>query len=152
MIHSIISADTADPSTVINTVEYNEYIHGTRDEGIITSLRPFLTKLSSALTVVIASATYMITGVTQYTNRISSLENAAASGGITETEKLRAIDELLDGVQHSQSLGLLLVMTVIPAALMFLSYILYLRHYQLDEPEYDRICGELRLRREKGTT
>ena len=138
--------------SVINTVEYNEYIHGTRDEGIITSLRPFLTKLSSALTVVIASATYMITGVTQYTNRISSLENAAASGGITETEKLRAIDELLDGVQHSQSLGLLLVMTVIPAALMFLSYILYLRHYQLDEPEYDRICGELRQRREKGTT
>ena len=28
--------------SVINTVEYNEYIHGTRDEGIITSMRPFL--------------------------------------------------------------------------------------------------------------
>ena len=30
--------------SVINTVEYNEYIHGTRDEGIITSMRPFLTR------------------------------------------------------------------------------------------------------------
>ena len=38
--------------SVINTVEYNEYIHGTRDEGIITSMRPFLTKLASALAVV----------------------------------------------------------------------------------------------------
>ena len=44
--------------SVINTVEYNEYLHGTRDEGIITSLRPFLTKLASALTIAIASGTY----------------------------------------------------------------------------------------------
>ena len=137
--------------SVINTVEYNEYIHGTRDEGIITSLRPFLTKLASALTVVIASATYLMTGVTRFTNRISSLENAAAGGEITEAEKLRAIDELLGGVQHSQSLGLLLVMTVIPAVLMFLTYVLYLRHYKLDEPEYDRICSELRKRRAQKT-
>jgi melibiose permease/lactose/raffinose/galactose permease len=133
--------------SVINTVEYNEYIHGTRDEGIITSLRPFLTKLASALTVVIASATYLMTGVTQYTNRISSLENAAAAGEITEAEKLGTIHELLGGVQHAQTLGLLLVMTVIPAVLMIVTYILYSRHYKLDEPEYDRICGELLERR-----
>ena len=137
--------------SVINTVEYNEYIHGTRDEGIITSLRPFLTKLASALTVMIASVTYMMTGVTQYTNRISSLENAAAAGVISEAEKLGAIRELLGGVRHAQSLGLLLVMTVIPAVLMLLSYVLYLRHYKLDEPEYDRICAELRERRARRT-
>ncbi len=133
--------------SIINTVEYNEYLHGTRDEGIITSLRPFLTKLASALTVVIASATYLMTGVTQYTNRISSLENAAAAGEISEAEKLLTIHGLLDGVQHSQAIGLLLVMTVIPGVLMLLTYILYLRHYKLDEPEYDRICTELRERR-----
>ncbi len=133
--------------SVINTVEYNEYTHGTRDEGIITSLRPFLTKFASALTVLIASATYLLTGVTKYTNRISSLENAAASGDITEAEKLNTIHELLGGVHHSQSLGLLLVMTVIPALLLILTYVLYLRHYKLDEPEYDRICEELKERR-----
>ena len=132
--------------SVINTVEYNEYLHGTRDEGIITSLRPFLTKLASALTVVIASATYLITGVTKYTNRISALENAAAAGDISEADKLSAIRELLGGVQHGQSLGLLLVMTVIPAVLMLLSYVLYLRRYKLDEPEYERICEELNKR------
>jgi len=135
--------------SVINTVEYNEYKHGTRDEGIITSLRPFLTKLASALTVLIASATYLITGVTKYTNQISSLENAAAAADITEAEKLSAIHELLGTVQHSQSLGLLLVMTVLPAVFLTLSYVLYIRHYKLDEDEYDRICVELQNRREE---
>ena len=134
--------------SVINTVEYNEYLHGTRDEGIITSLRPFLTKLASALTVVIASATYMLAGVTKYTNQISTYENAAASGQMSESDKLAAIHELLGGVSHSQSVGLLLVMTVLPYALMVLSYELYLRRYKLDEEEYDRICGELSARRE----
>ena len=134
--------------SVINTVEYNEYLHGTRDEGIITSLRPFLTKLASALTVVIASATYMLAGVTKYTNQISTYENAAASGQMSESDKLAAIHELLGGVSHSQSVGLLLVMTVLPYALMVLSYELYLRRYKLDEEEYNRICDELSARRE----
>ena len=133
--------------SVINTVEYNEYIHGTRDEGIITSMRPFLTKLASALTVVIASATYMLTGVTKYTNQISSLENAAAAGHITEADKLSQIHELLQGVTHGQSLGLLLVMVVVPLILLVITYVLYMKHYKLDEPEYDRICAELKVRR-----
>ena len=133
--------------SVINTVEYNEYVHGTRDEGIITSMRPFLTKLASALTVLIASGTYLLTGVTRYTNQISSLENAAASGHLSESDKLTQIHELLQGVTHGQSMGLLLVMTILPCALMIVSYVLYLRHYKLDEPEYDRICAELKERR-----
>ncbi len=134
--------------SVINTVEYNEYIHGTRDEGIITSMRPFLTKLASALTVVIASATYMLTGVTKYTNQISSLENATAAGHITEAEKLSQIHELLQGVTRGQSMGLLLVMIVLPLVLLVITYVLYMRHYKLDEPEFDRICAELKARRE----
>ena len=133
--------------SVINTVEYNEYIHGTRDEGIITSMRPFLTKLASALTVLIASATYLLTGVTRYTNQISSLENAAAAGHITEAEKLSQIRTLLQDVTHGQSTGLLLVMIVVPLVLMVVSYVLYVKHYKLDEPEYDRICAQLKARR-----
>ena len=136
--------------SVINTVEYNEYLHGTRDEGIITSMRPFLTKLASALTVVIASATFLLTGVREYTNQISKLENAAAAGRITEAEKLAQIDGVLANVTHGQSTGILLVMIVIPLLLMAVSYVMYLKHYKLDEPEYDRICAELKARREGG--
>ena len=32
---------------------------------------------------------------------------------------------------------------------MLLSYILYKKHYKLDEDEYERICGELDARKQK---
>ena len=133
--------------SIMNTVEYNEFKHGTRDEGIVSSLRPFLTKLASALTVVIATVTYLVCGVTKYTNQISSLENAAAAGSISDAEKLTSIQALLGGVEHRQSLGLLLCMTVLPCLMMFLSHVLYKKHYKLDEEEYDRICRDLAARK-----
>ena len=66
--------------SIMNTVEYNEYLHGTRDEGIVSSLRPFLTKMASALTVAIANFTYIIFNIIEYTNGISELEQAANAG------------------------------------------------------------------------
>ena len=129
--------------SIMNTVEYNELKHGTRDEGIVSSLRPFLTKLASALTVAIANITYLAFNILEYTNGIAGYEQMANAGDMTSDQKADAITNLLQGVQSWQSLGLLLVMTVLPCALMFLSYILYKRRYKLDEAEYDRICAEL---------
>ena len=133
--------------SIMNTVEYNEYLRGTRDEGIVSSLRPFLTKMASALTVAIANITYLVFNIIEYTNGIASLEQSANAGEITAEAKAEAITSLLRNVHHSQTTGLLLVMTVVPCALMFLSYLLYMRRYQLDEDEYERICAELAARR-----
>ena len=77
--------------SVMNTVEYNELKHGTRDEGIISSLRPFLTKLASALTVAIAYLTYVSFHILQYTNGISDLETQANENLITEAAKNQKI-------------------------------------------------------------
>ena len=145
--------------SIMNTVEYNEYRFGERDEGIITSLRPFITKMSSALIVAATSATYLIFGVTTYTNQISALEQQCAQGLISEQDKLAAIDQVIfggagasieqglglggSGISAGQSMGLLVTMTVLPWALMLISYFLYRKKYQLDEKEYDRICKEL---------
>ena len=129
--------------SILNTVEYNEYKHGTRDEAIIASLRPFMTKLAGALTVMVTSITYMIFRVTAFTNQISSLENAASAGTITEEQKLTQIDQVLAGVEKWQTTGLLLVMALLSLALMFISYTIYKKKYRLDEAEYDRICAEL---------
>ena len=134
--------------SIINTVEYNEYKFGTRNEAIITSLRPFLTKLGSALIVGITSVTYITFGITGFTNRISEMENQAARMLITETDKLSLIDTILLEVQNSQTKGLLVVFTVLPLVLMFLSYCIYRKKYQLDETEYDRICAALAERKD----
>ena len=134
--------------SIINTVEYNEYKHGTREEAIIASIRPFFTKMGSALVVVITSISYVVFGVTNYTNQISDLESAAASGLITEAEKLSSIEAVIAGIQGNQSEGLLLCMVVIPFVLMFISYLLYRKHYILDEEEYDRICKVIEARKQ----
>ena len=135
--------------SIINTVEYNELEFGARDEAIIASLRPFLTKMASALVVALTSLTYIIFGVTNITNQISSFENDSAAGLITEAEKLSSVGQVLDGVAPGQTLGLLLCATLLPWALMLLSYFLYKKHYKLDEEEYERICAELAAREAK---
>jgi melibiose permease/lactose/raffinose/galactose permease len=137
--------------SIMNTVEYNEYKFGTRDEGIITSLRPFITKMSSALIVALTSATYLLFGVTEYTNTISDLEQQCAQGIISEEQKLAEISDVIfgttgggySGVLAAQSTGLLITMTVLPCTLLLVSYFLYQKKYKLDEEAYDRICAEL---------
>ena len=132
--------------SIINTVEYNEYKTGDRNEAIIASVRPLITKMSSALIVVMTTATYMIFGVTNYTNQISELENASAAGLISDVEKLDAIKNVLSGVDPSQTWGLLILMVVVPYSMMIISNALYQKKYTLDEAEYARICKELEAR------
>lgn len=133
--------------SIINTVEYNEYKYAIRDEAIIASLRPFLTKLGSAIVVLITSLSYLIFEVTDFTNRISELERSTSMGVISEAEKLNSIRDILSNVNSGQSSGLLICMTVLPCLLLLLSYYLYKKHYSLDENEYNRICAVLEERK-----
>ena len=129
--------------SIINTVEYNEYKVGTRDEAIIASVRPFMTKMASAIIVMLTTGSYVLFNVTSYTNQISDFESASASGLISEADKLASIKEVLASVDPSQSIGLLVVMTILPCIFMLISNYLYQKNYKLDEKEYDRICKEL---------
>ena len=135
--------------SIINTVEYNELKTGERDEAIIASLRPFLTKMSSALTVLITNAAYIIFGVTAYTNQISDFENQCARGLMAEQDKINAITGVISGIEPGKTLALLICMAVIPCVFMLSSYFLYKKHYKLDEDEYKRICDEIEERKAK---
>ena len=112
--------------SISNTVEYNEYKFGIREEGIISSVRPFLTKLGNAVALMLISLFYLLTGVTTYTNRISELENQASQGLVTADEKLR-----------------LITMTLIPLATALFACFLYLKKYKITEEKYLEILGEL---------
>ena len=133
--------------SILNTVEYNEYKTGVRDEAIIASLRPFLTKMASALIVLVTSVSYLAFGITGYTNQISDLEQQASLGVVAEAEKLARINGILSGVTSFQTIGLVVVMSVLPFVLMALSYVLYRKHYILDEDEYNRIVAVLEERK-----
>ncbi len=133
--------------SIINTVEYNELKHGTRDEAIITSMRPFLTKLSSSVTVIITTVTYLICNVTLLSNQISDYERKAEQGLINATDKSSLIADVIKSAGSLQTKGLLLAMTVLPCAFMLVSVILYRKFYKIDEDYYDDICKQLEAKK-----
>lgn len=71
-----------------NTVEYNEWKYGQRNESLIFSLRPFTAKLSSALTQALVIGVYAVASITTYTNAISNIENEASKNLITNKVKM----------------------------------------------------------------
>ena len=133
--------------SIFNTVEYNELTKGRRDEGIITSIRPFITKLGSAIVVMITSLCYLLFRVTDYTNKIASLEQQANQNLITTAMKNVEIDKVIEHVEQGQTNGMLLFMTILPLIMLLASYFLYVKYYKLDEERYAEIVQELEARK-----
>ncbi len=133
--------------SIFNTVEYNELKTGNRREGIITSIRPFLTKLGCALVVVFTTLCYLMFRVTDFTNRIAGLEQAANQNLITTEAKNAEIAGIIQNVGKGQSIGMLLFMVIVPFVLLLASYLLYIRFYKLDEEKYAQILSELENRK-----
>ena len=133
--------------SIINTVEYNQLITGHRNEAIITSMRPLLTKMGSAIVVALTSLTYLVFQVTAKTNQIAEFEQQAQLGKITDTARMEGIRGVIDTVSQGQTTGLLLAMVLIPLVFGFVSYLLYQKYYKLDEVKYREICEELDAKR-----
>ena len=60
---------------ITNTVEYNEYKTGERNEAVIFSLRPFMAKMGSALQQGIVVLVLIISGIYSLSSNINILEN-----------------------------------------------------------------------------
>ncbi|MCL2299084.1 MAG: MFS transporter [Firmicutes bacterium] len=132
---------------IANTVEYNEWKTGARAEGIIFSVRPFITKVGWALINLTTLIIYLATGVRNYTNQIADFENAAARGVLDATAKAEGIKAVLAQVPASKNAALLACMTVIPAAVGLISYTLYKSKYNITEERYEQILAELKERK-----
>ncbi len=130
-----------------NTIEYNEYKTGSRDEALIFSLRPFMSKMSSALQQVIVSAVYMIIGMTTLTNKISEYEQNANLKLIDEAQKMSGIQQALSEAEGSMSLKLSLCMSILPIILLALSFFITRKKDKIDEDEYDRMVAEIAARK-----
>ncbi|MBQ7654824.1 MAG: MFS transporter [Clostridia bacterium] len=133
---------------ISNSIEYNEYKFGSREDGVITSVRPFLTKLSNSFVMLMTSVLYMMIGVTKITNLISDVENQASSGAIDAAEKSNLILSALENVKQSQTFGLLVAMTLIALVMGVVSCIIFRKKYTLDEEEYLRITNELETKKQ----
>lgn len=132
---------------IANTVEYNEWKTGARAEGIIFAIRPFITKLASAIVQFLIMIIYLAIGVKDITNEISDIENLAASGAIEAEAKANTIAAILAGVPDSKSAALLLCMTLIPAILVCGSYYFFRKKYIITEEKYEDILADLEVRK-----
>ncbi len=131
-----------------NTIEYNEYTTGERNEALIFSVRPFMAKLSSSLQQVIIMVVYLAIGLTDITNKISDAENLALTNPDvwTEAYKQNYIADVLAGASAGMTLSLRVVMAVLPVIFMAIGYYVTMKKYIIDEEKYDEILTELKKR------
>ncbi len=132
--------------SMANTVEYNEYKTGNRDEGLIFSIRPFTAKLSSALQQGLVTIVFIVAGVLNVTNKISALENDAAKNLIGGDDKIAQIGGIISNVPSEQKIIILVCMCLIPAIFMAIAMLIYKKKYILDDKKYAEIVKELELR------
>jgi len=128
---------------IANTVEYNEWKTGARAEGIIFSVRPFLTKLGFAVIQFVTWLVYLAVGVLHFTNKIAATERAASVEKMDPNVKAAAIKNILEGVPAGKGAALIACMALIPVALYVVSYGMYRRKFILDEETYDRMLAEI---------
>ncbi len=88
---------TATIINITNCVEYNEYKTGSRNEAVISTLRPFVTKLADALKYGIVIVVLMASGVYAMSQSISTLETQKSLfDGLSVSDQQLYIDTILD--------------------------------------------------------
>lgn len=134
-----------------NTVEYNELITGERNEALIFSVKPFMSKMSSSLQQLIIMIVYLAIGLTDITNKIADAENSAISNPEvwTETYKTNYIETVLTDATDGMTFALRAVMAFLPIIFMGIGLIITMKKYKIDENEYNRILAALEERKKK---
>lgn len=132
---------------ISNSVEYNEWKTGSRDEGIIFSLRPLMAKFGSAVQMGVLSLTYAALNITGITNAISRIENGVYQGLYTVDEKPVLIAAELQKIDPSTVLWLRVVMVFLPFVLLIATVVTCSRKCTIDEKKYDLIVRELAERK-----
>ena len=130
-----------------NTVEYNEWKYGQRNESLIFSLRPFTAKLSSALTQALVIGVYAVASITTYTNAISDVENEASKNLITNKVKMEKITEIINKVSLQDRQILATCMCIIPIVFMIVALILYKKKCTLSETRLAEMVKETEARK-----
>jgi len=126
-----------------NTIEYDEYKFHERHDSIISTVRSFSAKLSSAIDQGIVNLVLIISGVYVISQKVSQLEVAVGSGELTPEQVLPQADAFLATATSGQLFVLRLGITILPIAALVTAWILLHNKYKIDEKEYDRICSEL---------
>ena len=126
-----------------DTIEYGQWKLGSRNESVIFSLNPFITKLASAIQAGIFAFTLAISGLNQYSNEISALEKSTT---LSSEQIKQQANELVAAIPDSATLLLRVSMIALPLLLIVVSYLVYRKFYRIDDEMYHRIIRDLEAR------
>ena len=130
-----------------NTIEYDEWKTGERNDAVTFSVRPFMVKLSGAIQYGIVSLALVACGLYNITEQISDIKLDVSQGIIDATEETTKIEELLQTATDGQMLGLSIAMTIVPIILLLASHLIIKKKYIIDEKLYDQMVAEIEQRK-----
>ncbi len=126
-----------------NTIEYDECKFHERHDSIISTVRSFSAKLSSAINQGLVNLVLIISGIYTISQNISALEVQSGQGLISSQEVLAKADAFIAQASSSQLFTLRLGITILPLAAILSAWLILLKKYKIDEAEYERICKEI---------
>lgn len=126
-----------------NTIEYDEYRFHERHDSIISAVRSFAVKLSSAINQGIQALILIISGIYAISQNISALEVEKGKGLISSEEVLVAADAYIKTATPTQLLILRIGITLIPVLVIVSADLLLKKKYKIDEEEYKRLVKEI---------
>ena len=132
-----------------NTIEYDEWKTGERNEAVTFSVRPFMVKLSGAIQAGIVSIALILCGLYEYTQQVGDLEILKNQVGstMTQDELLNQATNILSKANDTQLFGLSIAMTIIPILLFVTTYFIIKKKYIIDEALYDQMTKEIEERK-----
>ena len=132
-----------------NTIEYNEYLLGEREESVIYSLRPLAAKIGASIQSGFVYVFLLISGVYTVTSQISGLENDRAAGLLTETQVVELANVIIEQFRLNQPWGTTTFkvgMILLPLCLFFLAFMILKTKPILDEKTYQNVLESLKER------
>ena len=117
---------------IADTIDYEEYLHGVRPDGVFFSGQSFITKLSTGIASIITGVVYSIVGFSD--TAIEQLNVALANGASFKAD------------YPEYAAAMFFLCSIPPAIGLFLS-VIPLKNYALSNKEHSRILAELQARR-----
>ncbi|NMD38647.1 MAG: hypothetical protein GYA87_08225, partial [Christensenellaceae bacterium] len=125
---------------IANTIEYNYHKFGDRNEAVVFSVRPFMTKLGAAIQQLLLTLILISTGVYSYSQNIARLELEKNQGIFADiTQQANA---LLQNADEPMKLMLRLLMGLVPLLFINIAYIITKKKYIITEELFESWTGK----------
>jgi melibiose permease/lactose/raffinose/galactose permease len=129
-----------------NTVEYNQWQTGQRNESVIYSLRPLTAKIAASIQSGVVFVFLLISGILTVASQISGLEKDRDQGKLSEAEVVVMANNLIDQFQSQSVWGATVFkigMVVLPLLLFVTAYWILSHKPTIDEKQYQTILDSL---------